>query len=365
MKRIGVDARLYFQTGVGVYLRNLLYFLQKISPDEFVFYVYVMNNEAPRIKFGNKNFIKKEVPYRWHTLGEQSGFANALYKEKLDLIHFTYFSYPVIYKRPFLATVHDLTPVLFKTGRASTKNPLLFGLKHSIFKNIVLANQIKNAKAIITPTETVREQLVKLYGQIYKNKIFSIYEGINFELLKAKKNNSLKETFNNNFFIYVGNFYPHKNVERLIQAYLEVNTDKKLILIGPNDYFKQRLVQMFKHLNKDRRIIFFSNPSKEDFVFFYRHALALIHPSLSEGFGLPLVEAIYFNLPIIASDIDVFQEILGDKYLQFNPYDISDIKNKIELFLNEGSKFDYRDLINRYSFEQMSRETLEIYKKCL
>lgn len=365
MRRIGVDARLYFQTGVGVYLRNLLYYLQKISPKELIFYIYVMNDEASRINFRNKNFIKKAVPYRWHTIGEQGGFADILYKEKLDLVHFTYFSYPIIYKRPFVATVHDLTPVLFKTGRASTKNPLLFGLKHSIFKNIVLAKQIKNARAIITPTETVKEQLVKLYGLEYKNKIFSIYEGINYEILHAKENTNLIKEIKDDFFLYVGNFYPHKNLERLIEAFAKVKTKMNLVLVGPDDFFAKRLVQMFKQLNMSKKIILYNNPKLKDFVFFYKNAKALVHPSLSEGFGLPLVEAAYFDLPIIASNIDVFKEILSGQYISFDPYNIEDIKEKIEFFIKEGSKFDYKSLLKKYSFEKMAKQTLEVYQKHL
>ncbi len=358
MKKIGIDARLYFQTGVGVYLRNLLYYLQK-SNANFIFFVYVLKDDSSKINFKNKNFIKREVTSRWHTLSEQISFLRDIKKDDLDLIHFTYFGYPAFYKRKFIATIHDLTPVVFKTGKASTRNQLIFNLKHLVFEKIILSSQIKNSFTIITPTNSVKKQIVGHYGDKYQRKITPIYEGVNYELLKAQENSQLEKKFNN-FFLYVGNFYPHKNCENLIQAFSHIKENVNLVLVGPNDFFAAKVKDLVKKLNQEKRIFFHHNPKIEDFVFFYKGARALVHPSLSEGFGLPLVESIYFNLPIIASNIEVFQEILGDKYLKFDPNNIENIKNKIENFLNNRPKIIYEN-----SFERMTKETLEIYKKSL
>ena len=105
--------------------------------------------------------------------------------------------------------------------------------------------------------------------------------------------------------------------------------------------------------------------SSEDLVYFYKNALALVHPSLSEGFGLPLIEAAYFNCPIIASDINVFKELLGNNYLSFNPNDVNDITSKIKIFIEKKPSFDYRNIIKKYSFEKMTNEIVKIYKKIL
>lgn len=86
---------------------------------------------------------------------------------------------------------------------------------------------------------------------------------------------------------------------------------------------------------------------------------------MSEGFGLPLIEAAYFNCSVIASDIPVFKEILGNSYLSFDPYSVDDITKKIEYFLEKKPKYDYKDIVNKYSFEKMAKETLKIYDKFL
>lgn len=363
MRKVGIDARLYFQTGVGVYLRNLLHYLQKISKN-FQFYIYVLKNDSGKIRFTNNKFIKREVNSRWHSLSEQTKFLSEINKDNLDLMHFTYFGYPIFYRKKFIVTVHDLTPVLFKTGKASTKNPIVFNLKHFIFKNVVLSSQIRRSSLIVTPTRSVKEQIVKCYGLKFEKKIIPIYEGVNYELVKSGENKKLAKKYKD-FFLYVSNFYPHKNADKLIRAFSKIKNDAPLIMVGPDDYFAKKIKQLVKELKLENRVFFHHASKTDDFVFFYKNAKALVHPSLSEGFGLPIVESIYFRLPIIASDISVFQEILGDKYIEFNPNDQDDIKNKIDDFLKNPKKIDYQNLIKKYSFEEMTKETLEVYKKCL
>lgn len=366
MKKIGIDARLISKTGVGVYIRNLLYYLEKKVLDNYLFYIYLLKEDFAKIKFNNKNFIKIEADYRWHTLSEQINFGKKLYQDKLDLMHFTYFTYPLIYKKNYVATIHDMTPIYFKTGKASTKNRLVYEFKHFLFK-IVLSSEIKNAKAIITPCASVKEQLINYYGEKYRDKIHPIYEGVNYQLTDIKENQSLKNNFSNDFFIYVGNFYPHKNVERLIQAFSQITNDVQLILLGPNDFFTKRITELIKEIKQEKRVILYNNLLSnnvrlEDLVFFYKHARALINPSLSEGFGLPLLEASYFDCPVIASNIKVFNEIMSDKYVKFDPYDIEDITNKINKFLQTKPQFDLKKEMHKYSFNQMADETLKLYE---
>lgn len=360
MKKIGIDARLINKTGVGVYIRNLIYYLEKKAPADLSFYIYLMRQDYPNFEFKNPNFKKVSTNAYWHTIQEQTNFAYELYRNNLDLMHFTYFSYPILYAKKFIATIHDLTPVYYKTGRASTKNPLVYELKHRLFK-LVLSFEIRNAKVLITPCNTVKKQILKYFSNKYEDKIYPVYEGVNYELINTAENSTLKKQFDKDFFIYVGNFYPHKNIERLIEAFAKVNKDMQLILLGPDDFFSRRVFQLICELKQEKRIILYNNLKREDLVFFYKHAKALISPSLSEGFGLPLLEASYFNCPVIASDIDVFNEILGDNFTKFDPYKEDDIAEKINLLLTKNPQVDYKAINDKYSFEKMTNETLKLY----
>ena len=134
MKTIGIDARLVRQTGVGVYIRNLVNNLASCAPRDFKFVIYVMSADSHFFKLPIKRFSIKVADFRWHSLSEQIGFLKKISDDRLDLMHFTYFTYPVLYTKPFVITIHDLTPVLFKTGRASLLLPLIYEFKHSLFK---------------------------------------------------------------------------------------------------------------------------------------------------------------------------------------------------------------------------------------
>jgi glycosyltransferase involved in cell wall biosynthesis len=136
-------------------------------------------------------------------------------------------------------------------------------------------------------------------------------------------------------------------------------------LIGPDDYFAKRLFHLIHDLHQDNRILFYHDASSEDLKFLYSHAEALIHPSLSEGFGLPLLEAAYCNCPVIGSNIEVFKELLSDEYLSFDPRNETDLVNKIQKFLTKKMAFDYKHILAKYSFEEMTKKTLDVYTSCL
>ena len=355
MKHIGIDARLLFQTGVGTYLQNLLHYLPPIAPKEFIFTIYCLPQDASFVK---KEFVQAHIhttPSLWHSWSEQTEFLSCINKDNLDLMHFTYFGHPVLYSGKYISTIHDVTPLLFKTGKASTKNPLVYALKQRIF-SFVLKNQAVHSKAIITPTNTVKNQLISLYGNTIKDKITPIYEGISYRLESEKGVGNVVST---PYLLYVGNFYPHKNIKSLIRAFIKSNSKFTLILAGPNDYFLKRILASFSQV-EIKNVIIKDKQSLSQLVFLYKNAAALIHPSCSEGFGLPLVEAMYFNIPIIASHIPVFQELLGTSYYSFDPFEQSSMVNAIKKF--ESEKYPKKNILTKeFSFSRMAQKTMDLY----
>lgn len=364
MKKIGIDARLYSQTGVGTYIRNLIYHLINEDTDNVLFYLYILPQDIDKLPKLPQNFIIRSSPFLWHTFREQIHFLFTILKDKLDLMHFVYFGFPILYWRPFISTIHDVTPIRYKSGKASTKNCFIYGIKLFIFK-IVLFCQIRNSRTIITPSFTIKKDLIQLYGKKYEKKIIPIYEGVDYVLSQISENKLLSKDFFSPFFIYVGNFYPHKNMSALIHAFSILQSDSKLVLIGPKDYFTDQIqAEIVKFRLKDK-VIFFHNASTADLTFFYKHAEALIHPSLSEGFGLPVLEARFFHCPVIASDLPIFHELIGSSALFFNPLDYVDIANKINLFIHEKN-VDYSDKIDpKMSFKTMTHRILSLYQSNL
>ncbi len=359
--KLGIDARLLTQTGVGVYTRNLLYYLPAYLDSSWEVDIFVRSEDKAVLPF-HERYNVVESPYRWHTFGEQVGFLRQLNGRKLDLMHFTYFSYPLFYRRPFISTIHDLTPVLFRTGKASTKSGFEYYPKFFAMSKVI-SSAVTNSAAIITPTEFVKKQITEMY-KIDGNKIFPVVEGVSEELKVAKENKLLKERYAKPFFIYVGNFYPHKNIETLIRVFSRIDKKYDLILVGPQDFFSGRISKAIRELHQEDRIKLYHNASLSDLVFFYRNAKALIHPSLSEGFGLTPLEAMYFGCPVVASDIEVFKETLGDRYIQFDPKQEQSMKSAIEKALTSPA-MDTKAIVKNYSFEEMAQETAKVYKQAL
>jgi len=161
--------------------------------------------------------------------------------------------------------------------------------------------------------------------------------------------------------LYVGNFYPHKNVISLVRAYARSNSPYSLVLTGPRGYFLDMLLKSCSNEEK-KNVIIKDKPSLPELVGLYKHAAALIHPSYSEGFGLPLVEAMHFGIPVIASHIPVFQELLGTSYYSFDPYEIHSIQGAIQKFGQEKAK-QTNTLKSDFSFAHMAKKTLDLYNQ--
>src|SRR5258708_17511829 len=126
--RIGIDARLWNETGVGRYIRNLVQNLAEIDPYNH-YVLFLCKKEFHSLSLPGNNFEKRLADFRWHSLEEQYRFPRILAVEKLDLVHFPYFSFPLFYSGKFILTIHDLILHHFPTGKASTRSLLYYQIK--------------------------------------------------------------------------------------------------------------------------------------------------------------------------------------------------------------------------------------------
>ena len=362
-KRIGIDARLISQTGVGRYIYNLIAQLIPLCSQEYDLYIYVRSSDEHLIhEFAEKVTIRISN-YQWHSWKEQFGFYRRIMKDKLDLMHFTYFSYPILYRRPFVITIHDLTPLTHMTGKASTKHPAVYKAKFFAYQ-IALRVGIMNASAVIVPAQSVRDEILSLF-RIPASRIHVTYEGVGSALLQSSP--SATSPREKPYFLYVGNFYPHKNVIKLIDAFSHIKEDCELVLVGAHDHFSSHVTSRIKDLHLESRVHMVGRVGDDELVDLYAHAQALVHPSLAEGFGLTTLEALYFKTPVIASRIPLFEEVLGDSFTPIDPLDEYSISEALQDHLahTHTPTLSPSDITNRYSFEKMAQETRTIYQSCL
>lgn len=366
---IGIDCRLWEETGVGRYVRNLVLELQKI--DEVNDYVlFVLDNDYDKVKRSiiNDKWSIINCNIRWHSIEEQLKMPGVLNKENLDLIHFPYISVPFFYNKPFVVTIHDLIPYHFSTGKASALPLPIYGLKLAAYK-LIVSNAARKAQKIIVPSNETKKEII-VHLKIPEEKITITYEGIDEKLSDVQYTGIpvVKP-----YFLYVGNFYPHKNLETLISAFSRMVSNNnrinsiKLVLVGPEDYFYKRLKERAKKLGVLGSVIFIAGVDDQKLANLYKNALAFVTPSLMEGFGLPGLEAMANGCLVLASDIPVHKEIYKDFAIYFDPYDVEDIKNKIEqVVLNDSNHFRRNvqrgfERAKEFSWKNTAEETLKIY----
>ncbi len=362
--KIGIDCRLWNQTGVGRYIRNLVQELDVLGEKSgHEFYLYLLSDEFETLKFQSPNIHKRRADIRWHSITEQILFPRILGKDKLDLMHFTYYSVPFLYKRQYVITLHDLIIYYFATGEASTLPKIFYHTKHLAYR-FLLSQMRKNAKKIMVPLEATREDVLKLFPQV-KDKVVVTKEGFDSSLVASNSFSSqVKKLLDQPYFLYVGNAYPHKNVATLIEAHQTMKTDVKLVLVGKDDFFYKRLKLQYN----DKNLAILHDVSDSDLAGLYIHAQALVSPSLMEGFGLPVLEAMSLNCLVVASDIPAFREVCGDSALYFNPRSAEDLQSTLEKVLSLDQKTK-KDRITKglaraktFSWKKMVEQTLAVYE---
>lgn len=371
-KRVGIDARLWSESGVGRYIRNLITKLSKLDHNNQYFIFLQKQNLEIKLP---KNFTKVEVNIPWYSLSEQINLPGVLNKLNLDLVHFPHFNVPIFYRGKFVVTIHDLIHQHFKMQRASTLNPLIYHFKHLAYKR-VFSSALKRSEQIITVSEFVKGQLRKECN-VPGRKITVALEGVEENILdlseritqKDMKNVLLKFKISPPFLFYVGNAHPHKNVEGLIEAFLTLRRNYqylKLVLSGSDHYFWQEIREKYDH----RDIIYTGFINDPELVALYKSAQCFVMPSFEEGFGIPLLEAMASNCPVVSSVAGSLPEVGGNAALYFDPKRIDDITEKIMFVLNNLNI--RKELIGRgqkrfkqFSWDKLAIETLKIYNQTI
>lgn len=178
----------------------------------------------------------------------------------------------------------------------------------------------------------------------------------------------------NPYFIYVGNAYPHKNLKRLIEAMVSLNKkvkeDIKLYIVSSRNIFTKRLEKLIDKLNARDYVKLLGFVPDDKLKVLYKKSLAFMFPSISEGFGLPALEAMNTQTLIACSDIPVFKEIYKDVPIYFNPFDVNSISDSMKLILETDPEAREKRiekglaLAKTYSWSKMAKETLDVYKSC-
>ncbi|MFH1145724.1 MAG: glycosyltransferase family 1 protein [bacterium] len=369
--RIGIDARMYDEGGVGRYIKQIIAGLERLSSkDEFYVFVLPSCQWHPT----SARWHRVETNIRWYTIKEQMFLPFILFKYRLDIMHFPQYNVPLFYNRPFVITIHDVIEWERHSDRVTTLPVWWFWIKMKCMR-LIWQSAVKRARKILTVSHWSKEKIADIFD--VRDKITVTYLGVD-QLIASKR-----QRHPGNFLLYVGTAYPHKNLEFLVNNFRSLLTRfpyLNLTLVGDFNFFYQRLEQYAVGLGllichrpptpADNGMVCFTSKVSDDTLSqLYATALVFVMPSLEEGFGLPPVEALLAGCPVMSSNASCLPEILQNQALFFDPYSQQDFMVKFGNFLEGKQKYEQLAMeseaifLSRFSWERCVSKTYEAYQQ--
>jgi glycosyltransferase involved in cell wall biosynthesis len=368
--KIGLDGSRAFlknKTGTENYSFQLLKHLA-ILDRENTYFVYLRQGSGVRSKDFPPNFrlIEINFPRFW----TQAGLSLQTFQDRLDILFVPAHTTPLI-KMPGLKTVmvvHDL---------GAEYLPGTHQLKQRIYLKAITKYQLKTATKLIAVSESTKKDLVSKVG-IRSEKIKVIYEGLDSDQYISIKGDALANILSKyvlkkgKYFLFLGTIQPRKNLARLIQSFNDFSlTDKddlNLVLAGSKGWLSEEIYALPKTFGIEKKVKFLGHVPDEDLSGLYSGALAFVFPSLFEGFGLPILEAMACGVPVITSNTSSMPEVAGNAALLIDPENGEEIAKSLkkisedrvlrEDLIKKGLK-----QVQKFSWEKCARETLDVLRE--
>ncbi len=372
---VAVDARMLEHSGIGTYLQNLVQGLVQngAASTDLLFRFYgsqpLLSKHLPNLS--PASFGSFDCPI--YSLKEHWDYA--FLKKQWDLWHCPHYNVPFVKKGKLVVTVHDLTHIALGD---KFFNPL-----QRMYARTSFAWVRKHADAVIAVSHHTKKDLVEMVG-IDPQKIHVIYEGVSPVFKPWEEAGSVdsaardalqkKYGLNGDFVLYVGNIKPHKNVGQLVRVFRDLRSRRRikqsLVIVGRQD---NRYIDQDKDIQaaqSDPNIRFLSEIPYEELPGLYNLARTLVLPSLYEGFGLVVLEAMACGTPVIVSNRTSLPEIAGNAAEVFDPEEDTNLAHAIEKVLLDRNRSQELTVLGQnrakqFSWAKMTQETSGVYRKTL
>lgn len=362
MSRIVIDVR-QSGTSTGRYHDKLIQNLHAVSSEhEIVLLAYPHRMEylmsiAP-------NFKVVPTRYKEFGLGEQLGFMRQIRALRPDLVHFGMIQQPILYRGRVVTSMLDLTPLRFTNPAV---HPLIYGVRRFVF-GLVAKRVARRSKAILCISEYVKNDIVS-YTNTDPAKITVTYTAADKISDPATAIGQLQDR---QFIMYVGRPTPHKNLPRLIAAFRVLQAEHPklhLVLAGKKDALYEKIEANVKK-EGIRNIVFPGFVSDGELKWLYENTACYVLPSLSEGFGLPGLEAMAHGAPVASSNATCLPEVYGDAAAYFDPFDIKNIAVVVDKILTDSTYANKlrtlgKQRLSLFSWKKMAKQTFSVYESVL
>ena len=280
-------------------------------------------------------------------------------KNKLDVFFSPTHYLPLRIPCPSVISILDVSYLYF---------PELFKKKDLYQLKLWGGHSIKKATKVLTISKSSKNDIINEY-KIKAEKVVVTYPGIKQIANMDKEELDKKFDIKGDYILFVGTIQPRKNIKRLIQAFAKLNKkDLNLVIVGKKGWMYEETLNTPQDLGISEKVKFLDFVSDKELPSLYKNALCFVLPSLYEGFGLPLLEAMQYGCPVITSNISSLPEAAGEAALYVDPESVDDIAEKMEKLVTEPKlredliKKGYEQ-VKKFSWEKTARETLKVLEE--
>ncbi len=364
MHTVAIDARKYFDYGIGTYIQQLISHLSQLE-STWKFRAYVSPNDAHRMKLPS-SWQQSVVPYGKYSVGEVLFLGRKSKKDGAAIFHSPHYTLPLGLGARSVVTIHDLIPLRF---------PEYFNALQRSYAHLMMSHAVKRAGCVLVDSEFTKNDIMDTF-RVNERRIVVAHLGVTDEFRPVKSRQkiaTLRKKFDlpGPFILFVGNIKPHKGIAVLFKALaLLKHTDIDLVFVGEKPLQNAALLAAANELHIEKRIHQIGRLSQGELVLAYNAAEVLAMPSLYEGFGLPVLEAMGCGTPVVVSDAGSLPEIAGNAALvvpRNNPGALAEAlevvlrNSRIRKQLVEKGKQN----VLRFSWRKTAEKTLEVYRRLI
>ncbi len=367
--KIGFDAKRAFfnRTGLGNYSRSIIAGLSEHFPNhEYHLYTPKPQRSTPFYKADNI-FIKgpdrfpfKQLSSFWRT----HGIPGQIKRDGIDLFHGLSNEIPFGIEKTGIPSVVTICDIIF------VHHPYLYPFIDRQVYTMKLANAVRNASRIITISKQTKEDIIK-HCKIAEDKIRVVYLGCDAlfwkPVLESKKAEIIsKYKIPDEFILNVGTIERRKNILSVVKAMRQKKIDIPLIIIGRATPYCDE-IKAYIEVNRMKNIFILNNVPLEDLPAFYQKAKLFVYPSIFEGFGIPILEALVSKTPVITTRGGCFEEAGGPSSMYIDPENIDDIGEKLKLLLDDNAlcekmRKDGLAYAERFKISNIAAATMDVYQ---